>query len=91
MFDIAWGAPQHRQAAEEHWDIFLVDAEEEYPEIEFFYDDPGPWATDDEVITHCAVMSIFGGSNLHALALQIEYLSHRAHYDGEAPYAKAAA
>jgi len=59
-------------AQAEHWDVFCLDGDPTRPEIEFITDDPGPWASDDQVLVHCAVMAIFGGSVMHATALQLE-------------------
>lgn len=88
-FELLWADACERLAISEGWNLFALGGDTTRVEIECLdtpEEWPGapvdpPWVDDDEVVAHCAVEAIFGGSPVHALALQFEYRTHRQLYD----------
>lgn len=86
---ILWANAHQDVAVLEGWNIFLLG--DGRPEIEYISEPADwdgcpdhPWTSDDEVVTHVALMAVFG-SPTHQLALRIEFQSHRdAYIDREA-------
>lgn len=66
-----WTRDDSAAACAEGWDIFLLDGDEDRPELQYLQDDPTPFDNDDQVIAHVEQRAA-EGSPLHVKALALE-------------------